>query len=40
MMSEYRLFQPREYQDFEKDEVQLRWDTYHIQRAILGPPGN
>ena len=39
MMSEYRLFQPGEYQDFEKDEVQLRWDIYHGKRAMPGPPG-
>ena len=38
-MSEYCLFQPGEYMDFEKEEVQLRWDIYHGKRAMPGPPG-
>lgn len=38
-MSEYCLFQPGEYMDFEKEEVQLRWDIYHGKRTMPGPPG-
>ena len=33
-MSEYCLFQPGEYMDFEKEEVQLRWDIYHGKRTM------
>ena len=39
-MSEYRLFQPGEYQDFEKKAVRLRRDICHGRRAMPGPPGD
>ncbi len=38
-MSEYYRFQPGEYLDFEREEVQLRWDVYHGKRPMPGPPG-